>query len=287
MIMKNEYAWLSNMCLFPKPIIVNNEKIKSSEHYYHSRKTLDPVLRKQILEMDNPYEVKKFCKTIKIRDDWEYVKIPVMKEASNIKYSITYFRLKLIACKEPIIEENKHYDIFWGTCNGKGENNLGKILTELRERIIKEEEFKKRIRYGDLYKSDMEYKCFTANSSLNKYGELIMGKGNALTVKELYPELPKLFGSKIEDRSLYGCILDTNTNIIAFQTKTDWQKSSTSSFIKNSIESLNNFAVNVFPSDIGLPFPGINNGYLDENTVLPLLLDLNPNVFIWKNEYVF
>lgn len=178
MIMKNEYRWLSNMELFPKPLIINNEVIKSSEHYYQSRKTTDLELRDKILKIDNPYEVKKFCKTIKLRDDWDEVKISIMEETSEIKYSILYFRLKLIACKEPIIEENNHYDIFWGTCNGKGENNHGKILTKLRERLIKEEDFKSRIRYGNLYETDIEFKCFTANSTINKNGELVMGKGN-------------------------------------------------------------------------------------------------------------
>ena len=289
MFMKNEYAWLSNMCLFPKPITVNDEKIKSSEHYYHSRKTTDPVLRKQILEMDNPYEVKKFCKTIKIRDDWDDIKISVMEEASNIKYSITYFRLKLIACKEPIIEENKHYDIFWGTCNGKGENHHGKILSKIRIRIIKEEAFKRNVmRYGDLYNSDTKYKCFTANSIINKDGALVMGKGNALSVKNKYPDIDKRFGNQIENKSLFGCRLDKDTNIIAFQTKVDWKENSYLDIIKYSVSKLNVFAKYIINTDdniIGLPFPGINNGNLNENMVISSLLDLTSyNITVWKDK---
>ncbi len=286
MFMKNEYAWLSNMCLFPKPIIINNEEIKSSEHYYHSRKTTDPILRKQILDMDNPYEVKKFCKTIKIRDDWDDIKISVMEEASDIKYTITYFRLKLIACLEPIIEENKHYDIFWGTCNGKGENNHGKILTKLRDRIIKEECFKRnKIMYGDLYNSDTEYKCFTANSTINKDGALVMGKGNALTVKNKYPGIDKRFGNQIENKSLFGCRLDVDTNIIAFQTKVDWQEDSYLDIIKYSVSRLNDFAIGANNCPIGIPFPGINNGNLNENIVISSLLGLTHyNIKIWKDK---
>lgn len=77
MLMKDNYSWLSNMDLFPKPIIINNEIIKSSENYYQSRKTLDLDIRKKILEM-SPYEAKKYCKTIELRNDWEDVKVTIM-----------------------------------------------------------------------------------------------------------------------------------------------------------------------------------------------------------------
>lgn len=284
MLMKDNYKWLSNMELFPKPLIINNEVIKSSENYYQSRKTLDIELRKKILSM-SPYEAKKYCKTIPLRDDWDNVKLSVMQEALDIKFSITYYRLLLIGTIEPLVEDNYWNDTYWGVCRGIGENMLGKLLTILRERIIKEEEFKKRIRYGDLYKSDMEYKCFTANSTLNKNNELIMGKGNALIVKEMYPELPKVFGSEIKDKSLFGISLDVNTNIIAFQTKIDWKENSTADIIKNSISKLNDFAINVSPSSIGIPFPGINNGKLNENLVMQYLLELkHSNTYIWKSK---
>ena len=284
MLMKDNYSWLSNMDLFPKPIIINNEIIKSSENYYQSRKTLDLDIRKKILEM-SPYEAKKYCKAIELRNDWEDVRVTIMQEALDIKFSITYYRLLLIGTIEPLVEDNYWNDTYWGVCRGIGENMLGKLLTILRERIIQEEEFKKRIRYGDLYKSDMEYKCFTANSTLNKNNELIMGKGNALTVKEMYPELPKVFGNKIKDKSLFGISLDVNTNIIAFQTKIDWKENSTVDIIKNSISKLNDFAMNVSPSSIGIPFPGINNGKLNENLVISQLLELkHSNTYIWKSK---
>ena len=283
MFMKNDYRWLSNMELFPKPIIINNEIIKSSENYYQSRKTLDLDIRKKILEM-SPYEAKKYCKTIELRNDWDDVKILVMQEALDIKFSITYYRLLLISCQEEIIEENYWNDTFWGVYKGVGKNMLGILLTKLRERIIKEEKFKKRIRYGDLYKSDIDYKCFTSNSTLNKNNELIMGKGNALSVKEMYPILPKVFGNKIKDKSLFGISLDINTNIIAFQTKIDWKENSTIEIIKNSILKLKEYSILNQDKTIGLPFPGVNNGKLNENKVLPLLLLLPNNVSIWKEK---
>ena len=36
---------------------------------------------------------------------------------------------------EELIEGNDWNDIFWGVCNGKGENNLGKILMRIRNEL--------------------------------------------------------------------------------------------------------------------------------------------------------
>jgi len=41
-----------------------------------------------------------------------------------------------------LIEGNNWEDIFWGVCNGTGENNLGKLLMKLRQSLFEE---KKRV----------------------------------------------------------------------------------------------------------------------------------------------
>ena len=38
---------------------------------------------------------------------------------------------------EEIIEGNDWDDTFWGVCNGEGQNNLGKILMQIRKELIK------------------------------------------------------------------------------------------------------------------------------------------------------
>jgi predicted NAD-dependent protein-ADP-ribosyltransferase YbiA (DUF1768 family) len=43
---------------------------------------------------------------------------------------------KLIATGDTeLIEGNNWRDYFWGMCNGKGKNNLGKILMKVREEL--------------------------------------------------------------------------------------------------------------------------------------------------------
>ena len=39
-----------------------------------------------------------------------------------------------------LIEGNSWGDTFWGVCDGVGENNLGKVLMRVRDRLNKEEE---------------------------------------------------------------------------------------------------------------------------------------------------
>ena len=52
------------------------------------------------------------------------------------KFSNPELRRKLIAVEEPIVEDNWWNDIYWGVCNGIGENKLGQILTKIREEAL-------------------------------------------------------------------------------------------------------------------------------------------------------
>ena len=46
---------------------------------------------------------------------------------------------KLLGTGDTYLEEgNTWNDTFWGVCNGVGENNLGRILMEVREELRKE-----------------------------------------------------------------------------------------------------------------------------------------------------
>ena len=56
-----------------------------------------------------------------------------MKEILIAKFTqnpILLIKLKEIT--EPIIEENTWNDTFWGVCNNKGYNNLGRLLEEVK-----------------------------------------------------------------------------------------------------------------------------------------------------------
>jgi predicted NAD-dependent protein-ADP-ribosyltransferase YbiA (DUF1768 family) len=75
-------------------------------------------------------------RSVKLRPDWESIKLDVMETAVRIKFTDPELAAKLIATgDEELIEGNWWNDTFWGVCNGVGENHLGKILMKVRADI--------------------------------------------------------------------------------------------------------------------------------------------------------
>ncbi|MDE7478548.1 MAG: NADAR family protein, partial [Lachnospiraceae bacterium] len=74
---------------------------------------------------------------VKLRHDWEKVKFDIMYEICKAKFSQNEeLREKLIATGKVRLEEGNTWgDKIWGTVNGKGQNNLGKILMRVREEL--------------------------------------------------------------------------------------------------------------------------------------------------------
>ena len=44
-----------------------------------------------------------------------------------------FFELLMLTGDAELIEGNNWGDTFWGVCNGRGENMLGKLLMEIRD----------------------------------------------------------------------------------------------------------------------------------------------------------
>ena len=126
------YNWFSNFQL--SPIIVDDNVYPSVENYYQSQKTLNLEERKQF-ETCFPSKAKKLGRSVKLRDDWEQVKLEVMEKALRIKFVPgTVWYDKLMETEGEIVEWNNWGDRFWGkTLDGKGENHLGKILIKIRD----------------------------------------------------------------------------------------------------------------------------------------------------------
>jgi ribA/ribD-fused uncharacterized protein len=75
-------------------------------------------------------QAKALGRTVELRDDWEDVKLSNMYDVVSAKFANnTGLRMKLMMTgDEEIVEENTWGDTYWGVCQGKGENHLGKIL---------------------------------------------------------------------------------------------------------------------------------------------------------------
>ena len=131
---------------------------------------------------------------------------------------------------------------------------------------------------------DVDYACITTNSILNKKGELVMGAGVALEAKQRFPELPKIYGNKIQRLGLVSgeYYLLQHNNLIAFQTKVHYKDKSPLGLVKKSVTRLK-FLATLFDDCIfGLPFPAINNGGLTKEMVLPIIESLPDNVLVFE-----
>lgn len=133
----NDYRWLSNfhLCQIEYSGLVWN----STEHAYQAAKTLNHDEYTAVHLAETPNKAKKLGKKLTIRDDWDSVKIQIMTELTIIKYKIPELREKLLATGDAYLEEsNWWHDKFWGTCQGVGENHLGKIIMDIRQKIKEE-----------------------------------------------------------------------------------------------------------------------------------------------------
>jgi len=130
---EGEYRWLSNFWIF------DPTRNLSVEHYYQAAKTTNEFDYNYIMNSGlTPGRVKKFAKTITIRDDWDSVKLIVMEELTKMKYMQNKeLQNKLRETRGSyIIETNYWGDIFWGVCDGVGENHLGKIIMKVRDEFL-------------------------------------------------------------------------------------------------------------------------------------------------------
>lgn len=130
-----EYRFLSNF--YPATVELDGLEYASTEYAYQAAKTTDPAERRRIRESQKPGDAKRLGKQVKMRTDWEQIKIGVMKNLVLQKFTKhKELKEKLLATGDAHIEETNTWgDTFWGVCKGKGHNHLGKILMEVREEI--------------------------------------------------------------------------------------------------------------------------------------------------------
>jgi predicted NAD-dependent protein-ADP-ribosyltransferase YbiA (DUF1768 family) len=133
--------WFSNMLPFDEPMIYQDIMFKTPENFYQAMKLPkhDIALRKEIADM-LPFEAKKAIRDkskYKWREDWSREKaLKIMKYTLDFKFKKgTSWYNKLVMTENwEITEWNNWGDLYWGKDinTGKGENNLGKILMEIR-----------------------------------------------------------------------------------------------------------------------------------------------------------
>ncbi|BDA76083.1 hypothetical protein CAL7716_102490 (plasmid) [Calothrix sp. PCC 7716] len=137
--------WFSNMAKLYTPIIIEGISYCSIENAYQAAKTLNVEKRAHIAALEPGYS-KKVGRNLKLRDDWETIKVAVMYIALMQKFDQPEWKAELKATGiEYLVEWNNWKDEIWGIhCkispkafaipNGKSGNNyLGRLLMFIRD----------------------------------------------------------------------------------------------------------------------------------------------------------
>lgn len=124
----------------------NNTTWKSSEAAFQAAKFIgtSEEMYEKIKAAKSPKEAKELgrSKATPIREDWDNVRISIMEDICYAKF-VSSARLKnlLISTGDAVLIEYSKKDTFWGSGHDyRGQNQLGKALIRVRERIKKEVE---------------------------------------------------------------------------------------------------------------------------------------------------
>jgi len=137
----------------PAAVRFENLTYPTVEHAYVASKSLDKTFRRDIALMSakRAGQAKKWGRTIKLRSDWEKVKLGIMEQLLLQKFEpktkalkistaiLTIHELLLSTGDQLLVEGNFWHDNYWGNClcdgcmKTKGENHLGVLLMKVRE----------------------------------------------------------------------------------------------------------------------------------------------------------
>lgn len=139
-VFEGEFAFLSNF--YPSPIKKDGIEYPTVEHFFQAMKTTNLEERKAIARARTPGVAKRMGRQVHLRPEWEDIKVDVMRQGLNLKFSDLNLRMHLLNTgSAPLIEGNVWHDNTWGDCTCsrctdiQGHNILGKLLMDLRERV--------------------------------------------------------------------------------------------------------------------------------------------------------
>lgn len=131
--------FLSNF--YRHPVGIGDDVFPTAEHAYQALKAVDPHDRAWVLESETPLIAKRRGRKVRVVDYWEDVRVLVMQQVLDAKFGDRQLADQLVATHpHELIEGNTWHDQYWGDCRcgrcpGEGENVLGVVLMELRDRL--------------------------------------------------------------------------------------------------------------------------------------------------------
>ena len=130
-IFSGAYRFLSN---FEGPeIIYEGLTYNTLEAAFQAAKTTDLGQKFYIQGLPTPGQAKRAGREVTLRPEWAAIKLSVMETLLRQKFAQNPWGEWLLATgDEELIEGNTWGDVFWGVCDGVGENQLGQLLMKIR-----------------------------------------------------------------------------------------------------------------------------------------------------------
>ena len=129
-----KYRFLSNF--YMAPIIIDNKKYATVEHYFQAMKHKGTELEEKIRLASSPGNAKKLAWQKEPPSNWEEIKDDVMLKALRAKFTQnSNLKQKLLDTGTAQLHEDSPTDKYWGF---KGLDKLGKLLMIVREEITKD-----------------------------------------------------------------------------------------------------------------------------------------------------
>lgn len=134
---RGKYSFLSNF--YPAKVFFDGVTFLNSESAYQAQKCKNEEERLLFAKLSSD-ESKSLGRKVDCREDWDEVKLSLMKDIVYNKFTQNPHLAKALADTRemPLLEGNNWGDLYWGVDlkTGDGENNLGKILMNLRKEFI-------------------------------------------------------------------------------------------------------------------------------------------------------
>lgn len=135
------WAPLSNFS--SSTVIYNAITYPTAEHAFQAAKTTDLGARGLIRCAATPKLAKSMGRGVKLRPDWESVKLDIMYQILESKFTHPALSSVLLASRDTtLVEGNTNHDNFWGDCRcpkhigTPGENHLGRLLMLVRDTLV-------------------------------------------------------------------------------------------------------------------------------------------------------
>ena len=132
---RKQYFFLSNF--YTCSLEYNGLTFKNVEAAFQAQKCVDDEQKKAFMGISGA-DAKSFGRRVKLRSDWENVKVGIMRELVRQKFIQNPELLKCLidTGEQELVEGNYWGDTFWGVDSRRGgKNMLGKILEEVRAEL--------------------------------------------------------------------------------------------------------------------------------------------------------